>query len=107
MSESFRPSDLSCQRRTPAIKLMHPAASATIVSGQPTSAPATPAATNASRPISISYIARLRRTLASISPPDQPNALVQLQAPYHHCDEVASEKCLSAATFVRLRRREN
>jgi hypothetical protein len=29
------------------------------------------------------------------------NALVQLQAQYHHCDEVASEKCLSAATFVR------
>src|SRR5258707_3802081 len=28
-------------------------------------------------------------------------ALVQLQAEYHHCDEVASEKCLSAATFVR------
>src|SRR6267378_2301033 len=30
-----------------------------------------------------------------------PNALVQLQARYYHCDEVASEKCLSAATFVR------
>ena len=29
------------------------------------------------------------------------NASVQLQAHYHHCDEVASEKCLSAATFVR------
>jgi hypothetical protein len=27
--------------------------------------------------------------------------LVQLQAQYNHCDEVASEKCLSAATFVR------
>jgi hypothetical protein len=31
------------------------------------------------------------------------NALVQLQAQYHHCGEAASEKCLSAATFVRLR----
>ena len=30
-----------------------------------------------------------------------PNALVQLQAQYHHCGEAASEKCLSAATFVR------
>jgi hypothetical protein len=30
-----------------------------------------------------------------------PNALVQLQARYHHCGEAASEKCLSAATFVR------
>src|SRR6476659_870386 len=30
-----------------------------------------------------------------------PNALVQLQARYNHCDEVASETCLSAATFVR------
>jgi hypothetical protein len=28
------------------------------------------------------------------------NALVQLQARYNRCDEVASEKCLSAATFV-------
>src|SRR5665811_1445586 len=32
-----------------------------------------------------------------------PNALVQLQAQYHHCGEAASEKCLSAATFVRWR----
>src|SRR4051812_47476234 len=32
-----------------------------------------------------------------------PNALVQLQAHYHHCGEAASEKCLSAATFVRWR----
>jgi len=31
------------------------------------------------------------------------NALVQLQARYNHCDEVASEKCLSGATFVRRR----
>ena len=31
------------------------------------------------------------------------NALVQLQARYHHCGEAASEKCLSAATFVRRR----
>jgi hypothetical protein len=30
-----------------------------------------------------------------------PNALVQLQAQYHHCGEAASEKWLSAATFVR------
>jgi hypothetical protein len=30
-----------------------------------------------------------------------PNALVQLQARYNHCGEAASEKCLSAATFVR------
>jgi hypothetical protein len=29
------------------------------------------------------------------------NALVQLQARYHHCGEAASEKCLSAAAFVR------
>src|SRR5215210_5948033 len=29
------------------------------------------------------------------------NAVVQLQAHYHHCGEAASEKCLSAATFVR------
>jgi hypothetical protein len=33
----------------------------------------------------------------------QPNALVQLQAQYNHCGEAASEKCLSAATFVRPR----
>ncbi len=32
-----------------------------------------------------------------------PNALVQLQARYHHCGEAASEKCLSAATLVRPR----
>src|SRR5712691_9913073 len=32
-----------------------------------------------------------------------PNALVQLQAHYHHCGEAASEKCLSVATFVRRR----
>src|SRR5437868_8288573 len=31
------------------------------------------------------------------------NALVQLQAHYLHCGEAASEKCLSAATFVRQR----
>jgi len=30
-----------------------------------------------------------------------PNGLVQLQARYNHCDEAASEKCLSGATFVR------
>ena len=29
------------------------------------------------------------------------NALVQLQARYYHCGGAASEKCLSAATFVR------
>jgi len=29
------------------------------------------------------------------------NALVQLQAQYHHCGAAASEKCLAAATFVR------
>ena len=34
-----------------------------------------------------------------------PNALLQLQAHYHPCGEVASEKCLSAATFVRQRHR--
>jgi len=33
-----------------------------------------------------------------------PNAQVQLQAHYHHCGEAASEKCLSAATFVRHQR---
>src|SRR6185436_13957698 len=32
---------------------------------------------------------------------EPPNALVQLQARYHHCGEAASKKCLSAATFVR------
>ena len=31
----------------------------------------------------------------------RPNALVRLQAHYHHCGEAASEKFLSAATFVR------
>jgi hypothetical protein len=31
------------------------------------------------------------------------NAQVQLQAHYNHCGEAASEKCLSAATFVRQR----
>jgi hypothetical protein len=31
------------------------------------------------------------------------NALVQLQAQYNHCGEAASEKCLSAATFVSWR----
>lgn len=31
------------------------------------------------------------------------NALVQLQARYDRCEEVASEECLSAATFVRPR----
>jgi hypothetical protein len=30
-----------------------------------------------------------------------PNALVQLQAQYNHRGVAASEKCLSAATFVR------
>ena len=29
------------------------------------------------------------------------NALVHLQAHYHHCGEAASENCLSVATFVR------
>jgi hypothetical protein len=33
-----------------------------------------------------------------------PNALVQLQAHYHDCGEAASEKCLSAAMFVRRQR---
>jgi hypothetical protein len=32
-----------------------------------------------------------------------PNALVQLQGHYNHRGEAASEKCLSAATFVRRR----
>src|SRR6267378_2952448 len=40
----------------------------------------------------------LRLTEMFVRPP---NALVQLQAHYHHCGEAASEKCLSAATFVR------
>jgi hypothetical protein len=31
------------------------------------------------------------------------NALVQLQARYHHCGKAAPEKCLSAATFVTQR----
>jgi hypothetical protein len=35
-----------------------------------------------------------------------PNALVQLQARYNHCGVAASEKCLSAATFVRQARAE-
>jgi len=34
-------------------------------------------------------------------PSAEPNALVQLEAQYNHCGEAASEKCLSAATFVR------
>ena len=29
-----------------------------------------------------------------------PNALVQLQAHYHHCGEAASDECLSAATSL-------
>jgi hypothetical protein len=33
----------------------------------------------------------------------RPNAQVQLRARYHRCDEAASEKRLSAATFVRWR----
>ena len=36
-----------------------------------------------------------------------PNALVQLQAQYHHCGEAASKECLSAATFVRHRGRDD
>jgi hypothetical protein len=36
---------------------------------------------------------------------DLPNAVVQLQARYKHCDEVASEKCLSAMTSVRAQAR--
>ena len=36
-----------------------------------------------------------------------PNALVQLQALYHDCGVAASEKCLSAATFVRPRAASN
>ena len=39
----------------------------------------------------------------SLAGPPRANALVQPQAQYNHCDEVASEKCLSAATFVRRR----
>ena len=35
------------------------------------------------------------------------NALVQLQARYHHCGEAASEECLSAATFVRTSRQSS
>src|SRR5450759_99182 len=35
------------------------------------------------------------------SPRNPSNALVQLQAHYNHCGVAASEKCLSAATFVR------
>jgi len=38
-----------------------------------------------------------------VMPGHPPNALVQLQAHYHHCGEAASENCLSAATFVRSR----
>ncbi len=34
------------------------------------------------------------------------NALVQLQAHYHHCGVAASEKCLSAAAFVRWQSRD-
>jgi len=37
----------------------------------------------------------------------RPNALVQLQAHYNHCGEAASEKCLSAATFVRQLRHDS
>jgi len=46
-------------------------------------------------------IAASRTTEVFVRPP---NALVQLQAHYHHRGEVASEKCLSAATFVRQKR---
>ena len=41
------------------------------------------------------------RSCKSHSLSELSNALVQLQAHYHHCGEAASEKCLSAATFVR------
>jgi hypothetical protein len=36
-----------------------------------------------------------------VDPCCRANALVQQRARYHHCGEAASEKCLSAATFVR------
>ena len=41
--------------------------------------------------------------LISLYRRSRPNALVQLQAQYNHCGAAASEKCLSAATFVRPR----
>jgi hypothetical protein len=44
---------------------------------------------------------RWKRARTSLDPQHLPNALVQLQAQYNHCGEAASEKCLSAATFVR------
>ena len=43
----------------------------------------------------------LRKHSHNAEGPVRYNALVQLQAHYHHCGEAASEKCLSAATFVR------
>jgi len=46
--------------------------------------------------------ARRDRSLLHVYRVWSPNALVQPQARYKHCDEVASEKRLSAATFVRL-----
>jgi hypothetical protein len=42
----------------------------------------------------------LRRRAKSHFASLQPNALVQLQAQYHHCGEAAFGKCLAAATFV-------
>ena len=44
--------------------------------------------------------------LISLAACGVPNALVQLQAQYNHCGEAASEKCLSAATFVSWPREE-
>src|SRR5438874_10008502 len=40
-------------------------------------------------------------TMSDMTGSGPSNALVQPQAHYHHCGEAASEKCLSAATFVR------
>src|SRR3954465_9733657 len=62
---------------------------------QPASARKKPAAT----PVSNAFCSLM------ITPCCRSNALVQLQAHYHHCGEAASEKCLSAATFVRRRLR--
>ena len=44
---------------------------------------------------------RAARRLSMVKALSLANARVQLQAQYNRCGEAASEKCLSAATFVR------
>ena len=64
----------------------------------------TPARSRIASPKSIAHLLPTCRHMgqwADLGCP--PNALVQLQARYHHCGEAASEECLSAATLVSQR----